>query len=40
MFKGFSERLSKEIIDKVPKTTEVKVFDTFDKRYAAWNGGA
>jgi actin, other eukaryote len=40
MFTGIAERLTKEIEMRAPKSVNVKVLASPDRRYAVWKGGA
>lgn len=40
MFKGMTERLSKEVIALAPSTMKIKVFDPPERKYSIWMGGS
>jgi actin-related protein len=40
MFEGIGERLTKEIVDRAPKSVKVKVIAAPDRKYAVWRGGS
>jgi actin len=40
MFPGFPERLEKEIVDRAPVRTNVKVIAPPERKYSAWIGGS
>lgn len=40
MFDGFTERVEKEILKRVPESTEIKIIAPFDRKFSAWIGGS
>lgn len=40
MFEGIGERLLKEIEAKAPKSIQVKVIASPDRKFAVWKGGS
>jgi len=40
MFEGIGERLSKEVESRAPKSINVKVIASPDRRFAVWRGGS
>lgn len=38
MFDGFTERVEKEILKRVPQSTEIKIIAPFDRKFSAWIG--
>jgi actin-related protein len=40
MFKGMTERLSKEVVALAPSTMKIKVYDPPERKYSVWMGGS
>ena len=40
LFKGFQERIEKEISHRAPQSTEIKIIAPSERKYAAWIGGS
>jgi len=40
MFEGFSERLSKDIVNLAPSTMKIKVISPTERKFSAWIGGS
>ena len=40
MFRGFAERISKEISELASPTVSVKVYAPPERKYSAWIGGS
>jgi len=40
MFKGFAERLNKEIVALAPSTIKIKVVPPPERKYSVWMGGS
>jgi len=40
MFKGFAERLTKEIVALAPSTVNIKLIPPPERKYSCWMGGS